>query len=491
MGEELQSADQRPRRTFTYAMWAALVAAFLGWMFDGLEMGLYSIAVPAALADLCQTSDPKVISALLSLTLGLFLLGMSAGGIIFGRLGDRIGRVRALIFTVLIYAVFTGLSGLSRTWQELALFRFLGAVGLGGEWGLGVALVMETWPNASRPVLAGVLGAAANFGFLASSGIGFLRAQYDWSWRIVLISGALPAVLTVFVRLCVREPERWRRARERGEIAPFFAGERSSKLLGLSIGAAIALGYWLVNRINLLNSAPQLLGEGNVAVQAALLTMYMVVGGLVGAMAGAGGLWGPELRRRTFLGAALAAIAVLGLWGSLQAWLQAWVRDVTPPELVKDAVARTTMWMSLGAIVGSLLGGPIGEWLGRRVSFALLCLASMGLALVLYTTCTPYPMNARFLALVCLVFIPTIAFFGWLPLYLPELFPTRLRTTGEGFTFNAARVVSAYGIFGTPALIKLFGGSYPRAAATMSLIYAVGLIVIWFCPELKGKELPD
>ena len=159
-------------------LWLALLAAWLGWMFDGMEMGLYSLIIHPALKDLLHTNDTKIIGPYIGLTLSMFLVGMSVGGVIFGRLGDRIGRVPTMIITVLIYAVFTGLSGLTRNWQQLAICRFLGAVGLGGEWGLGVALVMETWPNASRPVLAGLIGSAANVGFITSAGIGwFMRSS--------------------------------------------------------------------------------------------------------------------------------------------------------------------------------------------------------------------------------------------------------------------------------------------------------------------------
>ncbi|MBI2302892.1 MAG: MFS transporter, partial [Armatimonadetes bacterium] len=129
------------------ALWAALIVAWLGWMFDGLEMGLYSWAVPPALRELLHTADPGLVGRGIGYTVALFLAGMSLGGVVFGRLGDRIGRVKTLIITVLVYALFTGLSGLCHAFWQLAACRFLGAMGLGGEWGLGVALVMETWPN--------------------------------------------------------------------------------------------------------------------------------------------------------------------------------------------------------------------------------------------------------------------------------------------------------------------------------------------------------
>lgn len=400
-----------------------LLIAFLGWMFDGMEMGLYSIAIRPALDDLMGTAQTARVGPIIGLTLSMFLTGMAAGGIVFGWLGDRIGRVKTMVITILVYAFFTGLSGLSQHWWQLAACRFLGSMGLGGEWGLGVALVMETWPNASRPLLAGVLGAAANFGFLASSGVGALQAHFGWSWRIVLVAGVAPAILTIFIRLAVKEPEKWVRAKERGEKPSWRE------------------------------------------------------------------LFGPVLRRHTLVGCGLGAVAVLGMWGAYQAWLQSWVKELVEPERVKAAIATTTFWMSMGAIVGALLGGLIGEWLGRRLSFALLCITAWMAAVALFLGCDAYGPKLLFFA--TLGGIPATAFFGWLPLYLPELFPTRLRTTGEGFCFNVGRVVSAAGVFVTGGLVAAFGGSIPKAAATMATIYLVGMVVLLFAPETRGAELPE
>ena len=411
------------RRGLTLMMWMALATAFLGWMFDGMEMGLFSVAIRPALAELTGKATPEELSPYISMTVSLFLIGMACGGMLFGRLGDRLGRTKTLALTVLMYAVFTGLAALSRNWPQLAACRFLGALGLGGEWGLGVALVMETWPNVSRPLLAGLLGSAANFGFLASGLIGRLQAHYDWTWRIVLGFGFAPGLLTFLIRLCVKEPERWVRSRERGESSAFAD------------------------------------------------------------------LFRPPLRRRTLVGAGLGAVSVLGMWGAYQTWIQAWVIDLVKPGDPKAAIATTTIACALGSIVGAMLGGLIGGWLGRRRSFALLCVATMAMMALLYLTCDTY--GPRFLWLIALTGVPTTAFFGWLPLYLPELFPTRLRTTGEGFTFNVGRVVSGLGVFGTAGFVNLLDGSIPHASFVMSMVYLVGLGLIWLGPELKGTELPD
>src|SRR5262249_37466356 len=146
--------------------WMALAAALLGWMFDGLEQGLFPLVARPALQDLLGASPEREISVWFSVATAGFLVGAATGGVLFGWLGDRIGRVRAMTLSVLTYAVFSGLCGFATTASQVAGLRFISALGMGGEWSLGVALVMEIWPDRSRALLAGVIGAAANFGYL-------------------------------------------------------------------------------------------------------------------------------------------------------------------------------------------------------------------------------------------------------------------------------------------------------------------------------------
>jgi MFS family permease len=396
-------------------------------MFDGMEMGLYSWAIPPALKELFHTADSKAIGPYIGVTVALFLVGMSVGGVVFGWLGDRIGRVRTMIITVAVYAVFTGLSGFSRTFAQLAACRFLGAMGLGGEWGLGVALVMETWPNASRPLLAGLLGGAANVGFLVAAGVTTLLAKRGLSWRYALVVGFVPAVLTLIVRLFVKESGRWVRSKERGERS----------------------------RLAELFSA-----------------------GLI---------------RQSLLGVALSAVAVLGMWGVYQAWLQAWVETLVGEGAELQgaraaARASVSIWIAVGSIIGSVLGGLAAEWLGRRRSYALFCVGACVSSWLLYLTCQSFGPWLLFLAAVGGVF--AASFFGWLPLYLPELFPTRVRATGEGLTFNAGRILSAGGVLVTGQLVTALGG-HKYASSVMALIWVVGLVLIWLTPETKGRDLPE
>ena len=397
-----------------------LSVAWLGWLFDGLEMGLYSLIAVPAMKELLKTDQNASIGPYVGIMFALFLLGASVGGFIFGRLGDRMGRVKTMILTVLVYAVFTGLSAAAANVWQFGACRFLGAMGLGGEWGLGVALVMETWPNAKRPLLAGILGSAANVGFLLAALLGLFAGGLGW--RVLLLFGLIPAVLALFIRLRVKEPERWKKAKERGE-------------------------------------KPDLKQ-----------------------------LWIPPLRGLTIKACLVSSVVVVGTWGVFQ-WIPSWVNSLVGGDAARER-ATVQMFMAFGQIVGSFLGGPAAEWLGRRKSYTLFCLGSFAFSILLYGSVRTYGPPLLILASVAGVF--STAFFGWLPLYLPELFPTRIRATGEGLTYNFGRILAAAGVFlGTGNLVAAFHGSFAKAGTVMASVYLLGLILIRFMPETKGGTLPD
>jgi MFS family permease len=492
----------------TKVMWMALVAAFLGWMFDGFEMGLYGIVTRPALSELLGTDSERVLGFFTAVTISAFLTGMAAGGILFGRLGDRVGRVRAMALAILVYATFTGLSGLTHAWWQLAACRFIGAMGLGGEWGLGVALVMESWPNAKRPVLAGWLGAAANFGFLTSAGVGWLQTYLGWGWREPLWCGAIPALLVFALRLGVKEPEKFVRSKERGEtsrLRELFSPEfRRRTLIGSGLGAVAVLGMWGSYQMWLPMWAPRLAvptmekvtaavelaktaeQEATASLPTAAQALVKARSALSEALPAADEAAARNAAVRADADAARQAAGKAQTATELVAAAKAVKKAISP--VTKGATAATMQWMSIGSIVGALLGALIGDWLGRRRSYAILCVLGLVAALLLYLT--NHSFGPRFLLFGALAGLPITAFFGWLPLYLPELYPTRLRATGEGFCFNVGRIISAAGVFGTAAFCAALG-AIPLAAAAMSVIFLFGLPIIALAPETKGQELPE
>src|SRR5438874_1073728 len=193
--------------------WLVLAAAFLGWMFDGLEMGIFPLVARPALTQMQTVAgvlDENFVQTWMGRITALFLLGAACGGLIFGWLGDRIGRVRAMTLSILCYSMFTGLAYFAQQPWQLGAFRFIAALGMGGEWSLGVALVMECWPADKRPLMAGVIGAAANIGYALIAVIGIFFSITRGSWRWVMLVGAAPALLTLLIVLFVPESERWK-----------------------------------------------------------------------------------------------------------------------------------------------------------------------------------------------------------------------------------------------------------------------------------------
>ncbi len=498
--------------------WLALTAAFLGWMFDGLEMGLFPLVARPALRDLLGSADEALIGRWFSVATAGFLVGAATGGVLFGWLGDRLGRVRAMSLSVLTYAIFTGLCGMARQPWQIALLRFVSALGMGGEWSLGVALVMEIWPDRARGLLAGLIGAAANLGYLLIALVGRGLGQFlgdverglrtaglddaavrflagHSGWRLLMMAGALPALLTFFIRLCVPESDRWREEHGRGATSSWAARD----LLGVAVGvcAAVAIIYlWAVEDPfhGLVDAAgPRLAFR----IAASLAALAVVAAGYTypvfrylrrgeAGLAGTPSAVAPILGRM-LLGAGLGGIALLGTWASIQ-WAPLWA-DQLAQGTAQSARDLTQVSTALGAVVGTFLAALLGNRLGRRVTYSLLCVGSLVSALVFFRLHTAY--GPGFLVAAGVAGAWTASFYGWLPLYLPELFPTRIRATGQGFSYNFGRILAAVGVLQTGNLMGLFRGGYPQACSVMSLVYLAGLALIWLAPETHGQPLPE
>lgn len=500
----------------TRGQWMVLVAAFLGWMFDGLEMGLAMLVSRPCLQDLLGSE--KEVGRWIGVITAVFLVGAATGGVLFGWLGDRVGRVRAMMLSVLTYAVFSGLGGLAGSATQLAVYRFIASLGMGGEWSLGVALVMEAWPNRSRAFLAGLIGAASNVGFTSMALVGLGLAKFigparrlvettglpaDWverlfaydGWRLLMLLGATPALLTVFVRLFVPESEKWRHARDRGAVSHWAAYD----LLAVLAGGAATLGVvcvWAVDHVDVSKTwritfdMPLRWGATLAGVALATVGYVYPVLRYLQRAAKADPLLAVKTHTlpRMLLGAGLSGIALLGTWGSLQ-WATPWADELAGKGYAA-AKAYTQIAGGVGAIVGTILAAYMGDWFGRRISYFLLCVSSLASAEALFllnTSFGPAFVGSVFVAGMC-----TASFYGWLPLYLPELFRTSVRATGQGFGFNFGRILAAVGALQTGYLMKdVFKNSFPKACAVMSLIYVVGMVLIWFAPETRGQPLPD
>jgi len=518
---------------------AALVAALLGWLFDGFEMGLFPLVGPRALDDLLTTQgalaagQPAVAAAVKDAWFGsimaVFLVGAACGGVLFGWLGDRIGRVRAMSLSILTYALFTGLCGLATTAPQIAAARFVASLGMGGEWALGVALVSELWPDASRPLLAGLIGAAANAGYLLVAVVSILltriaaaaegtlvqagvpEATVDWltrgdAWRLLMMAGAVPGLLVFFIRLAVPESRRWEESRSQGGTSHWATRDLAGVLVG-SVAVLAIVAVWMPGGIaarggGALGTALTLAGFA-VALAGFLLPVlgYLRRAQQAGAVDGSAR---GRIVRTMILAACLSGVALMGTWGSMQ-WLPKWAIGLDRAAVAAGGSAAwqvkemTQIATSTGAIVGTLAVALLAGRYGRRVVYCGLCLASLATIAWLYRGTAGY--GAGFLAAAFLAATTTAGFYGWFPLVLPELFPTAVRTTAQGFAFNFGRVLAAVGSLQTAPLIAFFSRgvdpgrvdleAFPRAGLTLSAIYLVGAVLVWAIPETRGRPLPD
>lgn len=406
--------------------WLVLAAAFLGWAFAGLGISLYVLIHRQLVLGLLGPSvDEAVVARWFAWFQAAFLFGAAAGGWLFGWAGDRLGRSRALGAAVLCYSGFTLAAYFAVNIEQHLALRFLASLGIGGTWPSAVALVSEAWPEASRPILAGLLGAAANFGFVFLGALGYLYPVTGEAWRWPLLVGASPALLGLAVLLALPESPRWRAAAPGGHVH-----------------------------------------------------------GKVGPLRE---VFRPPLLASTLLGIGLGAIPVVGSAANAN-WLVPWTDQVaqqqgpkgTAPKGDPRSKALTQMTRSGGAIVGSFFGGLLASLLGRRLTYFLISLGAFALSSVIFGLL--HPLHPWFHLFAFLLGLVGVTYFGWLPLFLPELFPTHVRATGAGVSFNTGRIVAGVVVLSAGALGELLGGSYDRIGLSSGLIYAAGMGLIWLAP---------
>src|SRR5437016_7319223 len=210
-------------RDLSAQQWKSGAAAWLGWLFDGLDMHLYVLVAAPFVAELLGVASARdpLVGFYSSWIQAAFLIGWALGGGFFGRIADRLGRSHALMLTILTYALFTGLSFFAQTWWHLLIFRFLAPLGIGSEWAVGASLLSETWPKHWRPWMAAVLQTGVNLGVMLASLALFCLAGLPP--RYVFLVGVLPAFLVLWIRRAVPEPEEWHEAKKRvGDDEPRF-----------------------------------------------------------------------------------------------------------------------------------------------------------------------------------------------------------------------------------------------------------------------------
>ena len=439
-----------------------IIAAFLGWFFGGMHLGITSLSMGSAAKDLlrgteqfevtagdqaaaqkqvqeagegdlqvlAQAEADKRLGAASSKWFGYYvcalLFGGALGGLMFGRIGDRFGRVKGMTAAICCYSGMSFIAYFAQTPEQLLVARFLVCMGVGGMWPNGVALMSEAWASASRPLLAGVIGTAANIGIFMVGVAGKLRGVTVDDWRWVMLMGSAPIVLGLLVPLIVPESPRWLAQRSMGN------SEKTSEEAKPD-----------VNTVEIFRS-------GMLAV--------------------------------TLVGILLATVPLFGSWGSSN-WAVKWAEDAGSDDLK----AQVVMARSLPGIVGSFMGGWIASLLGRRRSYFFNSLICLGSAQCMFWFSSPTEPTMFLLLTAVLGFFSGI-FFGWLPLFLPELFVTRVRSVGAGVCFNFGRIITAITVFVTAGLIAYFDNDFRQIGRITSLIYLFGAVGILLMPKgVEGK----
>ena len=432
--------------------WFVLIVAALGWLFDCLDQQLFTLARVPAMTELLSIPGQPAPSRELILKYGsyatsIFLLGWATGGLFFGVLGDKIGRAKTMMWTILIYSLCTGLSAFSKGFWDFAFYRFITGLGVGGEFAVGVALVAEVMPDRARPYAISLLQALSAVGNISAAliniGLGQIENTGISRWRIMFLIGALPALLALAIRFRLKEPEKWTRVSEKGG---------TSKQLG-SYAALFGNPVW----------------------------SYRAWVGLALAFSGVVGLWGigffsPDLIRSIFtqhfkdLGMTEALISKkLFLWTGI-----------------------TLIVQNIAGCIGIGLFGIVSQRIGRRLTFAIAFTGAMVSTAVVFWYLREFH---QIFWMIPLMGFFQFSLFGGYAIYFPELFPTSLRSTGVSFCYNVGRFVAALG----PALLgyltsSVYAGrpdAFRYAGVTMCAVFIIGLLALPFAPETKGNPLPE
>ncbi|HVU88214.1 MAG TPA: MFS transporter [Pirellulales bacterium] len=431
-----QPGLQSPRRWYadlSRYQWLVLAIASAGWVFDTFEGQLFNITRGSMLGELIGASAGSEKTALDAavkqagdVLLGVFLLGGTLGGVVFGSLADRFGRKPTMAATILCYSIFSGLTYFATEVWQVAALRFLVALGVGGEWAVAAALVAEVFPAHARAHAAGIFHATSIFGTWLAAIAGL---AVNTQWRYAYLIGIAPALLVLWVRSGIDEPQSWKQA------------GRDQRAMG---------------------SFRELFGVARWARRAIL--------GLLLAAVGLGTFWGVTVAGQDLM----QELLVRGGMSSAEA---------TSKARFAYGIVQTT-----GGGLGLLCFAPLAQRFGRRPAFAIMLVAAQAIVPI---TCYWPQTYGQMLAILPVFGFLTLSIHAGYAIYFPELFPSHLRATGAGFCFNGGRLLAAPILFLSGRIKALPGLDLRSAVCFLSLLFSLGLVVLWFLPETKDQPLPD
>jgi MFS family permease len=405
--------------------WIVLASAFVGWMFDAMDLHLFTMIMLPSLRELLGLSANN-LAQIGGLIVGAKLLGWGFGGIVFGVLADRMGRARVMLATIVIYSIFTAASALAQNWHQLLVLQMISGLGIGGEWAAGAALVVETWPGRHRAKAVQVMQAAMVVGLIIASTLAIVMSSLGWRW--ILAVGAAPAVVSLGLRLVTPESARWKQSHE---AAIHHQGPKMGSLSEI---------------------------------------------------------FGRPLRRRTLVGSMIAAAMMIGSWGGAILF-PVLIQSISPGLSAAELTRQTGiafMAMNAGAVLGFASTLAL-VWrlprLSRRAVYAGYCAGAWIATIFLYTAGNTVTLFR--LAMFGFGYF-AIGGFGIVALYLTELFPVHVRATGQGFTWNVARLFTAIGPLAISAASSTFG--IHAVGVAIATAFGVGLAAVGFGPETSRKS---
>jgi len=473
----------------TRYQWTVLLIALTGWLFDIFEGQIFVSSMNEAMPSLVRAGDYENIPLYKSIAFSLFLAGGALGGVVFGVLSDKIGRKRTMAFTILTYSFFTWTSAFAQEWWQLAAMRFLVALGVGGEWAIASAFVAEVFPDKARAQASSIFHASGTLGTLLAAAVGALLignpAFIEWCkspamswtnqyvdpsslpWRFGFTVGLIPALLVLFVRLFIHEPESWKQAKERAKTD---SSQQTGKLFDLFRGELLR---------------PTIVGVSMAAI-------------------GMATFWGVHVFGKDALLAAVKHQAAIKIINENP---QTYNQNIDNQNIDKENTGKGKTllekqleerqsefkrWEMLGMVlltvglgIGQVYFGPLSQKIGRRGTFLFFHLGGFVITIIVF----------RFVHGVTplLILLPAFGFLtagmhAGYAVYFPELYPTRMRGTGTGFCFNAGRLLAVPVLIFT-GWIQTLGISLAVAVTYLSFLYLLGPIVLCFARETKGQKL--
>ena len=565
--EPTLSDDQPWYSGITRYQWTVLIIASLGWVFDIFEGQIFVASMNEAMPSLVPAGTTKATIDLYNMiTLAMFLLGGALGGVLFGMLSDRIGRKKTMSLTIIMYSLFTCVSAFSQEWWHMAGLRFLVAMGVGGEWAVASTLVAEVFPKRARARVSGIFHASSVFGtFLAVAAGSLLIGNeriHDWAnaadypsapWRIGFGVGVLPALLIIWIRRSLKEPEGWEQAKTRsvsnateamGRIPDLFRGELlRPTLVGVTLAAVGLATFWgahifgkdLMRRDVEVERIRELLTLSQRKTSLATITRYIEALKAAPTDSDEDQAKQENEEKRSALKALnvlrqqldantssehIARGELLRLRGQIRNWqslrqnsdfTKAFFKERRDPvlDVFQEHDASHKRWEMLGMLLvttggglGLLCFGPLSERVGRKSAFLVFHVAG----LIAGVVCFQFATGVTLLLVVLPVFgFLTLGMHAGYAIYFPELYPTRLRGTGAGFCFNFGRILAAPiliirgklrqppsepdGALQTVGSLFQFGLSLEDAASALCVLFLIGVVVLVFAPETRGRDL--